>query len=389
MAKVPFKLDYSLTSMEERIEFCRKLLEGAYQTTYPPYQLDYLANYIFAAMPKEERKEHRILTDNRLYTINLRETSYEGLASILEKGEDGIPELTTTNKHQYLTPRKKITEKDMEVDVSLKEINDTIKNLEKQLVTAEGHTSFVIKKHIIELHQMKYTIKQLENPPVRRTNTNAIYWGENHPLVEEIKVSENGDSIEVTEGVSIVDATHVAAILSLYNELMAESEKNPNSDVAYLMEEFNKIFKGTFKEQYPTQYRIAELKIQGVKNSDIHNILKEEEGVGHTAEYISSIWTKKIPKIISDIAIDEYIYWYYTTQKPGIFKKCSLCGQIKLRNSRYFSKNHTSKDGYYSQCKDCRNAKDKEKQKRYRWKIKEEARNAKSRGEVKICQTKD
>ena len=30
MAKVPFKLDYSLTSMEERIEFCRKLLEGAY-----------------------------------------------------------------------------------------------------------------------------------------------------------------------------------------------------------------------------------------------------------------------------------------------------------------------------------------------------------------------
>lgn len=49
-------------------------------------------------MEKEEKREKKILTDNRMTTVNKRETSFEGLVTQLENGEDGIYNLITNNK---------------------------------------------------------------------------------------------------------------------------------------------------------------------------------------------------------------------------------------------------------------------------------------------------
>lgn len=361
MQKKFYKLNYNLTSPEERVEYVRQLLAAETEEQVSRIQLEYLANYILSALPKEERQKKKILTDTRLsYIKKYRETSYEGLALTLERGEDGIPSLATTNPHQYLTQRKKITSEDIKADSSLQKIDNEVQKLQKQLKTAEGYDIYLIKKNIIELNQMKYTIKTLSSPPVRSTKGQPINYIKNsHPLVEEIRVSKNGDEVEVVEGVSITDPTHVAAILSLYNELKDEGAKEMMSDVRYLIEEFDDVFHNDYKEQYPEHYQIALLKIEGKTNAEIHDFMKEQFNSSHTNEYISSLWTTKIPKEIAEIATDKYIYWYYTTQKPGVFKKCSKCGQIKLMNNRFFSKNGTSKDGYYSQCKDCRNHKQK------------------------------
>jgi hypothetical protein len=51
------------------------------------------------AMEKQEKKEHKLLTENRLTTINKRETSFEGLVSQFENGEDGIYSLMTEDKN--------------------------------------------------------------------------------------------------------------------------------------------------------------------------------------------------------------------------------------------------------------------------------------------------
>jgi hypothetical protein len=42
-------------------------------------------------------------------------------------------------------------------------------------------------------------------------------------------------------------------------------------------------------------------------------------------------------------------------EEKGTYKHCNRCGQIKLANNKYFSINKTSKDGWYSICKECRN----------------------------------
>ena len=91
------KLDYSLETPEERNELVQKILAEMDEEPNPKY-LEILADYLILCMEKQERKEKKILTENRLTTVNKRETSYEGLASQLENGEDGIYNLITDNK---------------------------------------------------------------------------------------------------------------------------------------------------------------------------------------------------------------------------------------------------------------------------------------------------
>lgn len=123
MKKKYYKLDYSITSPEERIVYVKSLLAAETAEKISRTQLEYLANYILAALPPEEKKKKKILTDNRIsYIKNYRETSYEGLALTFEAGEDGIINIATTNPHQYLTPRKKLSVEECKKDVQLAKI---------------------------------------------------------------------------------------------------------------------------------------------------------------------------------------------------------------------------------------------------------------------------
>ena len=90
------KLDYTIDSPEERKKLVEKILE---ETPEPSEAyLEILANYLVLCMEKQEKKQKKILTDNRMTTVNKRETSFEGLVSQLENGEDGIYNLITNDK---------------------------------------------------------------------------------------------------------------------------------------------------------------------------------------------------------------------------------------------------------------------------------------------------
>ena len=91
------KLDYTLETAEERRDLVEKFLE---ENPDPGEKyLDILAEYIAAPLTKEEKKEKNILTENRMVTINRRETSLEGLVSQFENGEDGIYGLVNNDKN--------------------------------------------------------------------------------------------------------------------------------------------------------------------------------------------------------------------------------------------------------------------------------------------------
>ena len=73
------KLDYTVESPEERKALVERILE---ETPDPsPAYLEILADYLVLCMEKQEKKEKKILTDNRMATVNKRETSFEGLAA--------------------------------------------------------------------------------------------------------------------------------------------------------------------------------------------------------------------------------------------------------------------------------------------------------------------
>ena len=146
-----------------------------------------------------------------------------------------------------------------------------------------------------------------------------------------------------------------------YSKLKQDSYSQFEGDLYYLMKSFDQVADAALRE-YPLYEKIVECKIDGLQNTQIQEILQEEFGITHSLEYISSLWRNKIPKLIASAAEDEYLDWYYLIREKGKYKRCSRCGQIKLAHNKYFSKNKTSKDGFYSICKDCRNSKKKDEE---------------------------
>jgi hypothetical protein len=140
-----------------------------------------------------------------------------------------------------------------------------------------------------------------------------------------------------------------------YSRLKQEGYGHFDGDLYYLMEVFDECADKALKN-YPIYEEIVTCKIDGLQNAEIQKILQEKFNTTHSLEYISSLWRKKIHKIIADAAEDDLLNWYFTYQEKGKYKKCSRCGQVKLAHNKYFSKNKTSRDGFYSICKACRNA---------------------------------
>ena len=99
------KLDYTIQSPQERNELVKKIIAQTPEEKLTPKYLEMLSNYLIFAMDKEERRQKHILTDNRMVTVNKRETSFEGLVAKFENGEDGIYGLITNDKNIIFTPK--------------------------------------------------------------------------------------------------------------------------------------------------------------------------------------------------------------------------------------------------------------------------------------------
>lgn len=308
-------------------------------------------------MEKQERKEKKILTDNRLITVNRRETSFEGLVSQFENGEDGIYNLITNDKHTIFKPKVSITKQDIEDIPLLKQLKHTIDIWENELKTANGREAYIIKKALIEMRKEQYIIKNAYKTPINAMK--LIHSKAVIPLDDKTCIFDD-DGYPIPDGISLLDYKVCAAVLQNYSKLKEDSWDCFDSDMWYLIQDFD-LLADKALAPYPLYYRLVEYKIDGKSNLEIQQLLQEEFGIKHSIEYISSLWCNKIPKLIASAAEDQWLNWYYLNKEKGKYKKCSHCGQIKLAHNKYFSRNKTSRDGFYSICKECRNKKNRER----------------------------
>lgn len=354
--ETPLKLDYSIKDINERAALVDRITRETPKEKLTPKYLEILADYIMQAITKEERKQHLFMTDNRLVTINKRETSLEGLIEKFENGEDGIYNLMTNDKNILLTPKVSITEEDIAEIPGLRELREAINAVEAQFKAATGKRKFLLKKQLIEMRRDQYVLKGIFKQPRKMASCSR---GLNKiDLNEERWIDENGEPH--SKGlVTFFNPDHVAAILRNYNGLKIESAGKYWNDFFYLMQDFDELAKRALKKQYPLLWDLMWLKLAGKSNLEIQARLEEKHGIKHSVEYISSLWCKKIPKLISEQEKLDYLVQYYTAIEPekAKWKRCSKCGQIKLAHNKFFSKNNTAKDGFYSICKACRNAK--------------------------------
>ena len=252
------KLDYSIESPEERNELVKKILE---ENPDPGEKyLEILADYLVLCMEKQERKERKILTENRMMTVNKRETSFEGLVSQFENGEDGIYNLITeNNKNIIFQPKITITKKDIEEIEPLRQLREAIHIWEVLSKTASGKAAYIIKSTLIELRKDQYVIKNAYRKPIVLTkiahSKNAL------PLNEEITINKDGTII--AEGVSLLNPEVCSAILCNYSKLKEDSDGYFENDMWYLLYDFECVCDRALKK-YPLYQRIVECKIDGI-----------------------------------------------------------------------------------------------------------------------------
>lgn len=353
-------LDYSLKTPEERTALVEKLVAQTPPDKLTEKYLEYLSDYILDALPKAEKRARYITTDNRQVTIDKRETSFEDLVSKFENGEDGVYNLMNADKNMYLEPRIEITDKDIAEVPGLKRLRELIEETEAAAMRASGRKKYLLKKQAIEMRQQQYLLKDLYYQPIR--SRTAAHTDTTHiSLDEDVYFDEKGEPTSDAL-VSFFKVNHVQALLANYESLKQWSAARYNNDFHYLISAFDDLVAAALAP-YPAYLAIVKAKQAGRTNAEIQTLLKEQYNISHTVEYISALWRNKIPKLIVGKAKDDYLIWYYTNVEYGNWKKCTKCGQVKLAHNRFFSKNNTSKDGYYSICKECRNKKVKEKNK--------------------------
>jgi len=354
------QMDFNLPTAEARVQKVNEIIANTPPERLTQKYLSKLADYIVMPLSKEEKKEKNILTDNMMVTVNKRETSFEGLVGKMENGEDGIYNMITNDKNIIFQPRDRVCPKDLEDIPEMQELYDAIKVVEEDFKTARGMRKYNLKKQLKEMWQDMYEIKKAYRKPIY--SMNLIKNAGKIDLSETITIQEDGKV--VSNGlISFYDEKSVSALLCNYCKLKEDNWERVSSDIKWLMEDFDALVERTLKDKYPLYYDLVIYKIDGKQNIEIQELLNKTYNIKHSIEYISSLWRNKIPKLIVEQATKEYIEWYYTNKEKGQWKKCNSCGQYKLANNLFFSKNKTSKDGWYSICKECRSEKYKAKKK--------------------------
>ena len=110
-----------------------------------------------------------------------------------------------------------------------------------------------------------------------------------------------------------------------------------------------------FSEQ---QTIIWDGKLAGKSNLEILADL-EASGYSHAPNYISTIWTTCCKKVAAqaDLVYDEWC----CKDWDKAWKRCSCCGEWKMRDKRLWHKKKKNVDGWANVCKDCVEEKKKNK----------------------------
>ena len=368
-----FFLDPKITDPLERVQIVERIIANSSPEQLNTYALNALSNYIIFSMDKKERLQNNIITKNHKQTIAKREVSLEKFAENLANrnsswnkdkisSDDILYELAVNDKNILFMPKNSITQDDIETIPGMKELVAGIQNISDQIKKREanGENCGTLVKQLIELRLDQYELRAIYKKPIKFLNVRKSI--NNLDLTE--KVVEGADGLPHSTGIiNLYTPAHISLLLGSYSKIKEECWDNFESDIHWLMEDLDNLIEKTFKKNFPMYYDLIIYKIDGKSNLEIQDQLAIDYNIRHTPEYLSALWRNKIPKMIAETASKEWLVWHYTEEAQEKKKKCSKCGQIKLANNVFFSKNNRSKDGWYSMCKECRNKKYKEAKK--------------------------
>lgn len=395
-------LDFTIITTEERAAFVKDFFSA--NPDYKPgkYELTTITNYILYGkdpyidkkgnyvddLPVEKwtnmssRKEIEIPTKystwNKKQPLSLEET--------LESPTFNEVELLRPPIHTK-TPRP-VFDRSLESDIpTIKELWANIDYYSNKIkdTSITNAQKYQYTHMLIELRRQQFTMRDMFKP--MRASANGA--NRSTYIIEEIDLEIDWDREDGTFGCApmglyhkgdlrfenplaltnerdywgynknarvIIDFTnpeHIDNLVFFYRDLAQASEKNSFSSQKTIVETLDYYINNTKLSE--CQRAILQYKIDHYQNKDIAELINKKFNKTHSTNYISTIY-QKICTHVAETAVR--IFTYYSERiNPFAFKKCAVCGQLKLRNSSEFMRKTRNSDGFSSKCKECEHKK--------------------------------
>lgn len=350
------KLDYSLRDYDSR----KKCVEDALEKSKSPSSqyLEYMADYLLftgdSGTTKQERDaEYPLITKNREVTVAKRQVSYEEIADSSDYGDDVINAIALNDKNRIMDSRKRITDSDLRDVPGLRENQEVIESLKRQMEEAEGSRKFALKKQIISNYQEQYVLRESH---FGGTGPKAsLPMSVNGMRVPDENVWVDEDGFPHADGsASLLNPEFVSILLRNYSDLKSVAVMDLESDIALLLMDLDRLVEKTLLPDHPVLWDILTWKICKHTNEDIAIMVYQKYRSKHSEQYYSTIWNHRIPQLIAKQAQKEWVLRHHAEIGFTEWKICSKCGVRKLKHPMFFSPNSSSSDGYYTICKQCR-----------------------------------
>lgn len=386
------KLDFSIESSIDRAAYVNTYMDPC--ANYTAKELETISNYLLYGKDEDGLSS----VDKKTIQIKPKHSTWarkdaESLDALLEKptfDERGIQSGTT----RYKNPKpsidriadadvpgiqdlwKVIDEVQYLIDVNKGKIEDA--NVRK----LTSNELYEYQHYLVELRRQQFVLRDAVKPVLCRSKVNitpvydmfdaAIPWDQENsnfaiaPLGLYTYAKQRFDDPRALEEVDyhwnenakwVLDfrnPEHIYELFELYEDLETAMDLDVESTAAALIDTLNFYRKRAHLSE--EHNRILDAKMNHLSNNYICDILKKEFGVNHSANYISTIYKQKICNKIADAATLHYDY-YLNREIATAWKKCTCCGEFKLRDTREYIRRARSSDGLSSICKVC----DKEK----------------------------
>lgn len=300
--------------------------------------LEMLSNYILWCDPDKNKKEYIKIYDNEK---KFQEAISKDRKYYNEHGEVMNDMVIILGKKENYKKAKdeKVTAEDLKKYPELREYKKEIDRLSSYIredrlyefveyMQNKGHTRIKTEKQaksflVNHIGELKRDMLQAKIKLVR-----PIVW--KAPLKDEGRADWNE--------LDVLDITHVKPLLQLYRE---KDEYDFTSDIDCILYDLGQVLKKVkFTKK---QNEVLDLWMKG---DTIKNIAKE---LNRKLPSITGMLDTIVKNIVQAYE-EELEDWYYLNICKGKYKKCNVCGEVKLVNK--FNKN--GKQGLMPMCKKCR-----------------------------------
>lgn len=356
MNKLSDNLDYTLVTVEERMDLVNKIVEendemlmDYYEFHYNPHinqtgllsentrvakDLESLASYLLYA--KDSDASEDTITDYRQKRNNNREASIEKLMKVREVRRE-------TNRSIIKTPKIKVNDRDRAKYPELAETGETIRLLTQMINSGTDTTGR--KLSLPEIKKLKWIRTDIQKDEIAVKNELKGY-------IRFQNISKSEPDYNQLSYINFDDIEVMRVLVEDYADLKETSYEDTFGYMKIIIFAFEELVEATEFKDYLKD--IFLWKVEGRSYDEMIEDLKEKHDMKMTKPRLSKMTRETIPSMIAETYKQQREDWIYTYVLRGEYKACNCCKNNYLSTKKYFSPNKRSKSGLRNICKNCR-----------------------------------